>query len=348
MPGALMRRGANPRMAVMAPLLLARLMLAVRLTDGSDFSDVTSTSFRAAHRGEVPCCGVYLGLFRDDAAIKVPSALVLATASEPAVNVTGLAPATAYTLRWRSRETTVVNFDWGWGNWSAPFVCTTAARAATADGAPAVPALVSPPPLVPEQARTVRMYRVSEFSLDVDFLSNHSSGDAGGEAVLLSAFVHKAGSPGDLVLKQSCLYALTAACPGLRDTGAPCLACTSAHLPMAACGAEQPSVNFSGRGRNDDAHFFCGASAWIDPRHLVHSPSTRSTTYRRPRRSAACRTKSTALAHSFGPYLSSCDAPEYGFKKTPLHPLCNCQVSIDRMISKLDQNVRILTTLRYS
>jgi hypothetical protein len=111
-----------------------------------------------------------------------PSALVLATPSEETeVAVAGLAPATAYTLRWRSRETNAVNFGWGWGNWSAPFVCTTAVRAAaaTADGAgtsvsvPAVPALVPP---APEQARTVRMYRVSEFSLDVDFLSNHSKG----------------------------------------------------------------------------------------------------------------------------------------------------------------------------
>lgn len=337
----------------MAALLALRLLLLTGPpADGLDCSNITSTSFRAAWSGKAPCCGLYLGLFRD-ADARAPSALVLApSASEPEVSVTGLAPATAYTLRWRGRNTNDVNFGWGWGNWSTPFVCRTAASAAqgAAAGADVFTAVTRPAaaavPALPEQAKTVRMYRVSEFSLDVDFLSNHSSGDAAGEAVLLSAFVHRPGSPGGLVLNQSCLDALTAACPGLRDTGAPCLACTSAHLPMPACGGEQPSSAFKGE---DNAHFFCGASAWIDARQ---SPLSEYTVDYLPSptpqhcvphvingTSYGCRDP------GFGPYLS-CDAPEYGFDNTPLHPLCNCQVSIDRDISKLDQNVCNTTYLR--
>jgi hypothetical protein len=144
----------------------------------------------------------------------------------------------------------------------------------------------------------------------------------------------------------------------------------------------------------DDAHFFCGAFAWIDPRQsplaeytvdYLPSPTpprcvphrVNGTLYGEPYLwqrmllsvylflsviflecselicayiflerlylnaqdpyllSILFRSFSPALAwegcrdRGFGPYLS-CDAPEYGFANSPLHPLCDCQVSIDR------------------
>ncbi len=321
--------------------LLVLLLLSGPLAGGSvgGCSSVTSTGFDVSWSGELPCCGLQLGLFRD-AAATTPTALVVLTAKpyKPGVAVTGLVPSTTYTLRWRSRDVNDMNFGWGWTNWTAaPFMCTTTAMEPLAAVA-ATTAAAAVPPSLPKQAKTVRMYRVSEFSQDVDFLSNHSSGDAAGEAMLLSAFVRQPG-----FLNQSCLEALAAACPGLRGTGAPCLACTSTHLPMAACGAEQPSTTFK---VTDNAHFFCGASAWIDAQQSPLAEYTvdylPSPTPQRCVPHVINKTAYGCRDPGFGPYLS-CDAPEYGFSNTPLHPLCNCQVSIDRMISKLDQNVNAKT-----
>eukprot|EP01044_Picomonas_judraskeda_P004896 COSAG03_NODE_442_length_7877_cov_14.645024_5_plen_133_part_00 len=105
---------ARMRMVLAQLLALAPLLLTGRLAAGSACSAVTSTGFRAAWGGGAsPCCGVQLGLFRD-AAAATPSALVvtgnpLGRGNPPlAVEVAGLAPATAYILRWRGRDTNMV------------------------------------------------------------------------------------------------------------------------------------------------------------------------------------------------------------------------------------------------
>eukprot|EP01044_Picomonas_judraskeda_P004895 COSAG03_NODE_442_length_7877_cov_14.645024_4_plen_159_part_00 len=123
-----------------------------------------------------------------------------------------------------------VNFGWGWGNWSAEFVCTTAH--ATAATATAVAAGVA---ALPAQARTVRLYRLSEFSLDVDFLSNHSSGDAAVRPdkhfLLLQSFPHtklisRCGAGGG--------HAAVCVCPANRLPQPKLPRCAGSRVPGAA------------------------------------------------------------------------------------------------------------------
>jgi len=138
-----------------------------------------------------------------------------------------LAPATTYTIRWRFRPVlndTTINFGFGWGAWGAPFNCTTlnatmTAGASSSSDAHAVsklPAKRSSSTRAPltvgatnvdkgvasarsaisarsarstagATAKTIRLYRSSEFTLDdVDFLSNHSSADERGEVRFVS------------------------------------------------------------------------------------------------------------------------------------------------------------------
>ena len=119
-----------------------------------------------------------------------------------------LHPNTTYTLRWRLRpggEDPPINFGFGWGQWIEPaFQCTTLPQQ-TLGSPPGVlatkgpplgvsakkrppPGVSATPPGVPS-VRTLRLYRSSEFTLhNVDFLMNHSSGDARAQSVLLTDF----------------------------------------------------------------------------------------------------------------------------------------------------------------
>lgn len=103
-------------------------------------------------------------------------------------------------------------------------------------------------------SKTIRLYRSSEFTVDdVDFLSNHSSGDERAEATLLTGF----DNPSHGFINTSCIAALEARCRGLRYLGRSCLACAAAHLPMPECGTlRPPEVNVS--WGSDEAHFYCG------------------------------------------------------------------------------------------
>jgi hypothetical protein len=215
-------------------LLTANATAAAAAARGGPCSEITSTSFRTAYPGSRPdrpiAAGAfyayYLGLFHDHAPLPArpwaqsamglaPSAVALPTPDPalPSALVSGLAPGTSYTLRWRARAAAAANPGFGWGNWSAPFVCRTTATAGAAPTRLRAGGAARAGHAAAAAARAVRMYRVSEFSLDVDFLSNHSSGDAAGEAALLSAFVKRPGSPGQLHVNRSCLDALSAACP---------------------------------------------------------------------------------------------------------------------------------------
>jgi hypothetical protein len=166
----------------------------------------------------------------DSTPLSQPSALLMATPSAwhqlhtdkgdsagAVASAQGLLhPATTYTIRWRFRPAlndSVVNFGFGWGAWGVPFTCTTSTATAAASKASAASfnhstfsakhtsataAGVGPtadtalPASVAHgaPAKTLRLYRSSEFTIDdVDFLSNHSSGDERGE-VRWCSFVH--------------------------------------------------------------------------------------------------------------------------------------------------------------
>ena len=107
------------------------------------------------------------------------------------------------------------------------------------------------------------MYRGSEFTLDVDMLTNHNSGDAIGEPYLLTG---QQGIMNEYAPDESCVARLEVACPRLRGLGRTCLACAASHIralqnsSSPACLGEVPSQQFRGGPTAKSQHFFCGTS----------------------------------------------------------------------------------------
>jgi hypothetical protein len=97
--------------------------------------------------------------------------------------------------------------------------------------------------------RYTQMYRISEFTDDVDFLDNHDSATSAALAVLLARMAKQVN------VSQTCLDKLAQLCPQERGQGASCTACVAklkqrpAGLP-AACGDKEMS--------DYNTHFFCG------------------------------------------------------------------------------------------
>jgi hypothetical protein len=158
------------------------------------------------------------------------------------VTVVGLAPASTYTLAWRAHRRTINastlynrtrNSGWDWLPWGdvagGPFQCNTSninnsnTVAAERDQQEGVRTRKN----TNTNTSTIRMYRASEFTLDVDLLSDHNSGDVIGEAELLTL---QQGEQDKVMPNMACVSLLSEACPRLRARGAPCLQCTSAYL----------------------------------------------------------------------------------------------------------------------
>eukprot|EP00966_Prymnesium_polylepis_P212079 4912499-Prymnesium_polylepis.1 len=90
------------------------------------------------------------------------------------VRIDGLQPDTKYTVAVRSHPRLQPTIAWGpgWAALSEPAVCTTAS-------AGAVSKETKPSPCsAPSQSRFLKVYRISEYSFDVDFLANHDAADA--------------------------------------------------------------------------------------------------------------------------------------------------------------------------
>ena len=274
--------------------------------DGGCAAVMTATGLTAEVNASAE--NAYLGVFRDAATpLSQPSALLMATVGPNALRVStdALQPSTTYTLRWRFRPLGVdpsINSGFGWGRWQKPFVCKTLAAGSVA----AAPSRAA---AAPPQAKALRLYRLSEFTVeDVDFLSNHSSGDAGGQAILMLGFYRRSRT-GAARSNHSvaCLGALEAACPGLRYRGRQCLECAARSLPLPACGdTPPPNTSTAGPHPEDEAHFFCGLGF---PSFNWQSPFAEITVDYLPFTKHLAPSSRDA---GFVPY-TSCDAPNYGF-----------------------------------
>ena len=82
---------------------------------------------------------------------------------------------------------------------------------------------------------------------------------------------------------------------------------------------------------NSEAYFFCGSGF---PSFYRASPLAEYTVDYLPYTHPGGERLHAGFEPGFVPY-SSCDAPNYGFANTPLHPLCNCQVSACVLVTTL-------------
>jgi hypothetical protein len=90
-----------------------------------------------------------------------------------------LAEGTSYALLLRSHPSTLPSTVWGWRNVSAastPVVCKTNEVRKMPERK-----------LGPSKSRFTRMYRVSELTYEIDFLSNHNAADLRGSVAFLSS-----------------------------------------------------------------------------------------------------------------------------------------------------------------
>jgi hypothetical protein len=169
------------------------------------------------------------------------------------------------------------------------------------------------------------MYRVSEYTADVDFLENHNAGDALGE----TAFLGDSGNfaPEDLLRNTSntCLQALARTdCANPGGSAESCLTCVVGAWDRALTPAEtavrsqcsNPSLAFPEDNKLVEA--FCGS--WSGFFSFETTPI------------AEYCVEHVALQHAVD--YASCNAPEAGTLNTPADPICICEVFADRMIGQ--------------
>ena len=160
----------------------------------------------------------------------------LSTTNTSSVTLSGLASSTAYSVSTRALPVQARSEAWGpaWSEASDTIECRTAAEAdsVTTDVA-----------LSGQTTKTMKVYRISEYSFDVDFLRNHDSASI--EAMPLYLMTCADGhncSPWDAKLQSpkwdQCHAAMTLLCPGGRGAAFNCMECADAHRDQLteACG----------------------------------------------------------------------------------------------------------------
>ena len=125
-----------------------------------------------------------------------PRILTLTTAAAPNLTLGGLQAGREYWLRGRSHNASAPTIARGWRAFEPPFTCTAAPAARQnlhAAGRPSAlgmalagAATVAVAQTAASQSAFMYLYRVSEYTDEVDFLSNHNSASEGGQAGFLT------------------------------------------------------------------------------------------------------------------------------------------------------------------
>ena len=171
------------------------------------------------------------------------------------------------------------------------------------------------------------LYRLSEYTFDVDFLENHNSADRTSMGVYIyhgTPFSTQAVWPNSTAEDwYNCQDFLEEKCGQYRGTGLKCMACPEAHREEVVkhCG------NFTGaddQHQGFSVHFFCGIG-W--PESIILNSSVAEYCVE-----SAPPPPATGL--EYAQYVS-CNSDETDwFGNEPREPICQCWVYDDRMISQ--------------
>ena len=178
--------------------------------------------------------------------------------------VEGLQPSTNYVVDIRSLVPGAPSIAWGpsWGKPSPSVACTTrpappAPRVPTPSAAAVVPG-------VGTTSRWLRVFRVSEYSFDVDFLANHDAASVDAMPLYLMTCDPEGNcapwSVADPTPRwEGCQAALSELLPGQRGGGFACVsAAVAARVAVeAACGPFSDQDTLKGEG-SFSVHWHCG------------------------------------------------------------------------------------------
>lgn len=156
----------------------------VRCSDASTTPGEIQLSWRAQPQTDLYSIGIYQQMNGCAERLKAVDTVAALASGATVVNHTlqGLHPGAGYMLRLRSHSSAAPTASRGWRNASVSTFC----RAAT-QCAPDVATWYKPQSSIPAaKSRFLRVYRVSEETDDIDYLTNHNSADADGIVAFLS------------------------------------------------------------------------------------------------------------------------------------------------------------------
>ena len=241
-------------------VLLVSSLCSARPTCSCSGHDTCSINFTALAAMDLH----YVGVARPGRPDK-PFAIVTTQAFP--VDVGGLHARTTYSFFISSHPSSAPSIAWGpsWNASTAPFTCTTTHEPMPREVGDEAPSSTAGRETAPATgSRYVRVYRVSEYSFSVDFLSNHDAASAAAMPLYLMTC-----SPNGLCAPWStadhtrrwatCQAALYSVCPGQRGAAFECMACAATHRAAveAACGPFSQADTLEGEG-SFSVHWHCG------------------------------------------------------------------------------------------
>jgi hypothetical protein len=116
-----------------------------------------------------------------------PRVLTLTLSKTASAVVSGLVAGRKYWFRWRSHNASNPTLARGWRDYGPSFACTTGLPVDSLSlPAPRAPSFVSGNADGNNRSKFMYVYRVSEYTDDVDFLTNHNSASEAGQAGFLT------------------------------------------------------------------------------------------------------------------------------------------------------------------
>eukprot|EP00746_Dinoflagellata_sp_MGD_P065272 gnl/MRDRNA2_/MRDRNA2_27201_c0_seq1.p1 gnl/MRDRNA2_/MRDRNA2_27201_c0~~gnl/MRDRNA2_/MRDRNA2_27201_c0_seq1.p1 ORF type:complete len:481 (+),score=78.77 gnl/MRDRNA2_/MRDRNA2_27201_c0_seq1:63-1505(+) len=218
----------------------------------------TPTSLTVTYANDPDMDLHYVALAATNGARPTQKPFALVTGTSFPIELKGLHPSTTYTIMVRSHPKTEKTIAWGpgWQDYSAPVNCTTK----PAEGAQ-FEQMVVPMQRTAPGSRFLNVYRISEYSFDVDFLENHDSASL--EAMPLYIMTcDPMGNCGPWTVGpkwDACQATLTKVCPSLRGAAFDCIACAEKNRDAVttACGEFTSKDSMDGEG-SFPVHWHCG------------------------------------------------------------------------------------------
>ena len=115
-----------------------------------------------------------------------PRLLTLTRTKTASAVVSGLTPGKQYWFRWRSHNDSYPTLARGWRDYGQSFACTTGLAADLLSAPSAAFGAADKPGGDSGGTKFMWVYRVSEYTDDVDFLTNHNSASEAGQAGFLT------------------------------------------------------------------------------------------------------------------------------------------------------------------
>ena len=217
-----------------------------------------SSSTMLVHFNETSDADLYYVQLATPGSEDSPFALVTATSSP--VSVEGLSPNATYAVSMRAHDAATPSIAWGpsWGEPSESAVCTTLPSQGRER-------LVLPSTSgADSNSSFLRVYRISEYSFDVDFLENHDAASADAMPLYMMTCdptgLCTPWSVDDMTPRwDSCQEALASICPDQRGGSFACLDCMTAATEAVteACGEWYAQDTLNGEG-SYPVHWYCG------------------------------------------------------------------------------------------